>query len=355
MDARRFDRLARALTEAGTRRGLLGILCALPLLGGFLAVLDPDDAEARGRRRRRKKSHKHGKGKGRHRKGKRKCKAHPKTRTCAGKCGKIKNNCKKTIDCGACACGQACSGDTPVCWNDACVCGDVCASGCQFTSVQAAITAASAGSTIVICPGTFATNAATLDKDLTLVGAGMGLDPSTDTILDGGQTSGVLVVNEGVTATLRALTITRGRAEWGGGIDHLGGTLDLDTVLVTDNEATAGGSGIVSVGALTLTDSIVSLNGGEELGGGGGVYISFAGNTLTLVRSVVEENTAPIGGGIQNFQAIVNLTDNSHFRDNSADGLRNDGGTVNVSGGSTFANNTPNDCIDVNGGTGCPT
>lgn len=43
-------------------------------------------------------------------KGKKKCKAQPTATTCAGKCGVAKNNCKKTVTCGACPDGQCCSG-----------------------------------------------------------------------------------------------------------------------------------------------------------------------------------------------------------------------------------------------------
>lgn len=119
-----------------------------------------------------------------------------------------------------CALGTPCC---PICTSDAqcganqrCVDGacracDVCASGCAQSTVQAAITAASAGATIVICPGTYATSA-TIAKNLTLLGAGMGADPSTDTILDGDQTATVLSVTGGVTVTVRALTVTRGKA-----------------------------------------------------------------------------------------------------------------------------------------------
>jgi hypothetical protein len=62
MDSRHFDALTRTLTEAGTRRGLLGLLATLPVLGGLIALLAGDDADAQGRRRRRKKRHKHGRG-----------------------------------------------------------------------------------------------------------------------------------------------------------------------------------------------------------------------------------------------------------------------------------------------------
>ena len=108
MDARHFDALTRTLSEAGSRRGLLGLLAALPLVGGLVALLDPDEIDAHGRRRRRKKRHKHGKGRRRKHHHKKKCKANSLAKTCAGKCGQVKNNCKKTVDCGACACEPPC-------------------------------------------------------------------------------------------------------------------------------------------------------------------------------------------------------------------------------------------------------
>jgi hypothetical protein len=67
--------------------------------------------EGDGRRKRRKKRHKHGRPRRHGTRRKQKCKPHSLARTCAGKCGKVKNNCKKTVDCGSCACVPPC----PVC------------------------------------------------------------------------------------------------------------------------------------------------------------------------------------------------------------------------------------------------
>jgi hypothetical protein len=113
MDARHFDTLARSLTEAGTRRGLLGLLATLPVLGSLVARLDFDEVDAKGRRKRRKKRHKHGKGNGRHRMGKRKpkCKDQSNARTCANHCGVVKTRCGKRVDCGSCVCEPTC----PIC------------------------------------------------------------------------------------------------------------------------------------------------------------------------------------------------------------------------------------------------
>jgi hypothetical protein len=58
MDPRRFDQMTTALGRAGTRRGLLGLLTTLPVLGGLVASLhESEESAAKGR-------HKHGKGKG---------------------------------------------------------------------------------------------------------------------------------------------------------------------------------------------------------------------------------------------------------------------------------------------------
>lgn len=124
MDARHFDALARALTESGTRRSLLGLLSTLPVLGGFLAWLGASDTEAKDRRRRRKTRHKkrHNKGKNR-KKSNKKCKAEEQSTTCAGRCGSVTNNCQQTVNCGPCTCEPACQqGSAPDCVNLQCVC-----------------------------------------------------------------------------------------------------------------------------------------------------------------------------------------------------------------------------------------
>ncbi len=108
MDSRRFDHLARALTELGTRRSLLGLLATLPVLGGLVTILSPDDLAAKDRRRRRKQRHKRHKQPGDRKKG---CKPQGKGKVCAGRCGpmKSKQTCGKTVECGSCDCSPACA------------------------------------------------------------------------------------------------------------------------------------------------------------------------------------------------------------------------------------------------------
>jgi len=115
MDLDRLDSLARSLASGGSRRRLLSILAAGPVLGGLLGLLDPDDAKAKDRPRRRKQRHKQRKNRG-SRKGtdKKTCTPESITRTCAGKCGDVTNNCGTVVDCGSCDCDPPC-GECLIC------------------------------------------------------------------------------------------------------------------------------------------------------------------------------------------------------------------------------------------------
>ncbi|MFT4037243.1 MAG: hypothetical protein QM692_03610 [Thermomicrobiales bacterium] len=116
MDPRHFDALAQGLSAGITRRRLLALAAAAPVLGGLLGLLDSEDAGAKDRRRRRKQRHKRRKNPGA-RKGTRSPKRKPQpaacvpqsvAQTCDGKCGSVTNNCGLTVPCGSCACPAPC-------------------------------------------------------------------------------------------------------------------------------------------------------------------------------------------------------------------------------------------------------
>lgn len=303
---------------------------------------------------------------------------------CCGDLGICTNTDTDPDNCGAC--GKACSGATPACVNGACACGDVCASGCQFSSVQAAIDAAPAGSTIRLCAGTYAP--ITIGKNLTLIGAGGGSDPASNTILDGGGTSRVATIFSGVTVTLQGLRITRGRDEAsGGGIENEGNLTMMDCT-ITDNRAGRSdgtgfgyGGGIENSpsGTLSMTNCIISNNSANVEGGGihllqGAHALSnctFSGNTAGFRGGAVKLNNGgtvtfngcTIGPGNNapdaavvvwnSYQLTLDATTVSGNIGTTAGGIRNLGASVTLQNGSTVSGNTPTNCAGTITGSGC--
>ena len=99
---------------------------------------------------------------------------------------------------------------------------------------------------------------------------------------------------DNLAVNLRALTITGGNAEAGGGIYSASAALALSACTVSGNGANGSGGGIYSTGAgsLELTSCIVSDNGANF---GGGIYSYSA--ALSLVNCVVSANSADQRGG----------------------------------------------------------
>jgi adhesin HecA-like repeat protein len=157
-----------------------------------------------------------------------------------------------------------------------------------------------------------------VDRDLTITAA----DLPDGVTLDGNDASDVLLVDQGVTATLAGLTVTHGHTSLdntAGGITNRG-TLRMDACRITGNSAdvnnyTAGGlfndqgtlflneslvagngpgldAGVVNhLGELTATDATISQNAGNGLSNDDGVLIIagglFAGNSGSGIDSVV--------------------------------------------------------------------
>src|SRR5262249_60205181 len=83
---------------------------------------------------------------------------------------------------------------------------------------------------------------------VTIAGPGAG-----QVAISGNNTSGVFVVDFGVTAAINGLTITGGNASSGAGINNAG-TLTLQNDLVTSNSGGSGG-GLVNSGNVTIAAS----------------------------------------------------------------------------------------------------
>ncbi len=214
----------------------------------------------------------------------------------------------------------------------------VCTSGCAFTSIGAAVGAASDGDRVVVEPGTYV-GGVTIDDDITLVGAGA--DATVVTVGPNPTLEFALTIGPGASVTLRGLTVDAsplGGASQSVGISN-GGTATLTRVVVRSANSVFG-AGIVNGGEMTLRDVVVQDNFADV---GGGVRNS---GTLTVQNSAIAENRAGlVGGGILSSGALTvrhtTISDNSAGL--SGGGIVNQGGAVSLAN-VTFGGNTPNDC-----------
>jgi hypothetical protein len=213
--------------------------------------------------------------------------------------------------------------------------GPVCtvdhAGGADYTTIGAAV--ADAGcTTINVAAGVYYENI-TIDRDLTIQGAGAGV-----TIIDGnGEVTHQRVMSLSTTSShnvsIADVTIQHGYAvsptHGGGGISNRG-VLTLTGVILTHNVVSGtlssdiGGAvspGGVGTGRLVMENCIVSHNTAER---GGGIFFN---STLWMTNTLVYSNSAAAGGGIINYGAmtLTNVTLSDNYASVNGSGLRNDG------------------------------
>ena len=201
--------------------------------------------------------------------------------------------------------------------------------GATRRALQPAVDRAAKGDTLQI-RGTCIGNTAIRGKVLHLEGIPTGLHPIPT--LDAQDGSRVLYV-KGSRVAIRDLTISNGRAEWGGGIlVDRGGRVTLNgTATLSSNRAHLGAGAFVRYdGTLTMNDSsAVTANVAKYHGGG--IYIlayNEGGRFAMHDTSSVYDNRARIsgGGGIYN-EGTVRLDGASSVTGNSAGhggGIAND-------------------------------
>jgi predicted outer membrane repeat protein len=238
-------------------------------------------------------------------------------------------------------------------------------------ALPAAVAGATAGDTLKVWHTCFGDT--TVTKNLTIT------DGAGGATLNGTGTPGsVVTIKSGVTATINGLDITGGTGNFdvngyapitfGGGIDNAG-HLSLTKVSVFKNTAGDGGGifndngaklwlggksgtsvnynsangygggGIYNYrGTVTSTNATVNHNtaAGSSVIGGGGIFNQdgtvWLGSRWTAGTSV-NWNTAPAGGGIDNFGSLSHLTlDNGQVNQNTATSL---GGGISNAGPNT--------------------
>jgi hypothetical protein len=237
-------------------------------------------------------------------------------------------------------------------------------------SLRSAVAAANAnvGFDGILLPtsGTYAltqTPQLTLSDDVVIVG-----QSAPATTIQGNGSTRVLAVNPDVNATLSSLTISGGRVVQGiGGNILSSGTLGLVHVRITNGTASNGGGGIANVGPgnLSIVSSLIDNNTATSGEGGGILNDGGPGQpaTLGLTSSTVALNRGSPAGGISsigNASNSVSLVQVTIARNTTPSvnpaGLKIQDGTA-VSYGSIIAGNvgdtTPSNCsgtiTDVNG------
>ncbi len=149
----------------------------------------------------------------------------------------------------------------------------------------------------------------------------------------------------GAAVSVSDLTITNTASNtFGGAIHVLNGELTLTGIVITASQAGDIGGGIyASDSNVTITDSRLSRNSTSKSHGGGIYFVSADGShSLSLVRSILDQNAATEdGGALKAAGGTVSIV-KSTFSQNSSD----EGGAVEASNvtldiaNSTFSNNS---------------
>lgn len=177
----------------------------------------------------------------------------------------------------------------------------VCASGCDYTSIQAAVAAASPGDTITVAAGTY-TEQVTVSKSVTLQGAGSGSTtikaPASLTGDASGMKNIITVTGAGVTAEITGFTISGPGPAGCGSINvgvmvRDGATLNIhdNTISNIRDEPISGcqnGQGIWvgrafagTTGTATITNNVIS--GYQK----GGIVVDNTGSSATITGNTV--------------------------------------------------------------------
>ena len=193
--------------------------------------------------------------------------------------------------------------------------------GASFSTIQAAVTAATAGQTIVVDPGTY-TEAVTINKSLTIQGAESGVDARTNVRQSGSGESIVNVANAATFAfniTANDVTIDGFTVQGNSGIptSEVGIQIapNMSGTHIVNNIVTNNVTGMVLVNgsatdAAIIQHNVFSLNNQPGTNGGRGIYTNggIAGSALqnvTIDGNYFYQNLG--GAGTTGLEAAVSL------------------------------------------------
>ena len=125
--------------------------------------------------------------------------------------------------------------------------------------------------------------------------------PAAGVTIGGGEKSGVLKIESGVTATLSGLTISGGSTSGFGGGLQVYGVASLTDCTISYNSAGSGGGLEVNTGG-TVTLTGCTITGNQAITSGGGVQVD---GTATLINSTLANNYSANGGAINDNRTLT--------------------------------------------------
>ena len=167
----------------------------------------------------------------------------------------------------------------------------VCATGCDHTTVSAAIAAAATTGDVIDIQYTVHNEAAiVVNKNLIIQGQGQTVTFLQAAATQGAAVDGVFEVQNGLTVVFQDMTIQNGNAINGG----------------TSNSTLGGGVRITSNASSNVSFNRVTIFGNRADSNGGGIYISGNGGAVSFTDCIIADNVANLtstnasGGGIYN-------------------------------------------------------
>jgi parallel beta-helix repeat protein len=259
----------------------------------------------------------------------------------------------------------------------------VCLSGCDYTTIQNAVDAATGGEIIKVATGvytgvqtrtapagsTVVTQVVYISKTVTIRGGYTTTNWTTPypitqpTTLDAQEQGRVLYISGDISPTIEGLRITGGDAgsDPGGGVYVISATVTIRDNRVFSNTADGNGGGLfLRYSDATISgNTVISNTAGEN---GGGLYLrdsdaTISGNTFTsntvqindggglnlrdsdatISGNTISANTAPDGGGLTLVNSAAELSGNTIISNTAHDDA---GGLFLVSSAATLIGNT---------------
>ena len=226
----------------------------------------------------------------------------------------------------------------------------VCASGCDFTSINAAIDASSDGDVINIAAGTYNEHALNPHgKAITIQGT-LNEDGSLATTIDAQQAGGVFYIEsyEDASTVIQHLIIIGGAGDNGSGITCEYSSPSIIACTIMGNSTNYQGGGIFCLNSnATIRDCTISGNKGYRFGGAIYSGDEFSPSHITLIGCTITSNNSIVGGGLYLDLYSPATISNCNITGNTADlwggGIYCEatGSDPTISGG-TVCGNTPN-------------